>query len=221
MFFVNKTTAVYFLLVLPLFANAQKPDSTFTREYSNTITLPGDSGVIYFHTAGRAPKALLSDACVYASFHNQALIHTRGAYGGKLLHGPYTEVYESTQRLKMKGDYYYGLKDGIWKEWYPQGELKRSVPWNKGIKNGTFTEYTPDGRKTRSGTYKNNELNGRLYVYEADTSYTRNYRKGQLVVPGEKKAREKKEKKKEEKEPDVKMHKFFKIVPAEPEKKST
>lgn len=81
-----------------------------------------------------------------------------GASGGELLHLEYIKYFKTNQ-LAEKGSFDYGLKVGVWKQWYDNGSLKEKINWKNGEKNGTCFFYDDKGLITTSGLYKNNIKN--------------------------------------------------------------
>jgi antitoxin component YwqK of YwqJK toxin-antitoxin module len=66
----------------------------------------------------------------YYWFKSGEIHSSRYGAGGFVLHKTYSKFYESNQ-LAEKGEFNYGLKDGVWKSWYKNGQLKEIVKWNR------------------------------------------------------------------------------------------
>jgi len=69
----------------------------------------------------------------YTWFDKGAIGNTQGGYSGKLLHGVYTSWYLPSKQLKEKGEYVYGLKEGIWLYWAESGQIRETENWKKGV----------------------------------------------------------------------------------------
>lgn len=59
-----------------------------------------------------------------------------------------------------------GIFDGEWVTYYKQtGKVKAKGPFKDGIKDGKWTFYYPDGKKEQEGKFKKNTLYGQWYWY--------------------------------------------------------
>ncbi len=107
-------------------------------------------------------------------------IHTsRFGAGGFVLHKTYSKFYESNQ-LAEKGEFNYGLKDGVWKSWYKNGQLKETLKWNKGEKHGDYITYSENGTILEKGTFRRNHKAGTwINLQTKDTTV---YKKGELYI---------------------------------------
>lgn len=156
----------------------------------HSITVETDTSRIKAHIIDETSDAKMDHETYYYSYNHRVISKIRGGILGKLLHGEYTEV-GFDGHLMRAGKMFLGLKNGIWKEWYPNGELKEMVEYDKGWKDGDFKEYAPDGRLLRRGKYKDGLLDGKVEYIQADgTVHTIKYKEGI-----KKKKRKKKEKK--------------------------
>jgi len=98
--------------------------------------------------------------------------------GGLLLHSDYMKYFRSNQ-LAEKGQFDYGLKDGTWKSWYTDGNIKTSIQWKHGHKHGDYITYDSLSNKQESGAYKHNIKIGRWVNHKTnDTIY---YKKGDVI----------------------------------------
>lgn len=94
--------------------------------------------------------------------------------GGLVLHEDYKKYYRSKQ-LAEHGRFYYGLKDGEWRDWYENGKLKTVTNWANGYKSGYYAKYDENGNIETLGTYKKNRKANRWINYKtADTTYFKN-----------------------------------------------
>lgn len=82
-----------------------------------------------------------------------------GDAGGKLLHEGYVKYYNGNQ-LAEKGEFKYGLKKGLWKEWNSNGTLKVESEWINGAKSGSHSVYNEEGELVKRGKYKNDIMDG-------------------------------------------------------------
>ena len=109
-------------------------------------------------------KIKVADTRSYSWFINNQIQTTQGGYDSKLLHGNYVAKYLN-KSLKEKGIYKYGLKKGVWKQWYENGNLKSITHWKAGQLNGKFIQYTASNELSKTGKYKAGKLSGTIIEY--------------------------------------------------------
>lgn len=108
--------------------------------------------------------------------------HTQGDFEGRLLHGTYC-VFSPTNQLLEKGNMNLGLKEGFWKKWHNNGQLKEVVYWKKGKKKGKCFRYNSSGEIISIGKYVNNKLHGKKKIFENGKIVAKEYYKdGKLKV---------------------------------------
>jgi hypothetical protein len=56
---------------------------------------------------------------------------------------------------KLEGEYINGLKNGIWKEFYDNGKIRREVNYLNGIPSGLIRVYHPNGNLIWHGFFSN------------------------------------------------------------------
>lgn len=128
---------------------------------------------IHFYVSLKSKKA--DKERMYYWYKSGEIHTTMGAAGGELLHSDYLKYFNDNQ-LAEKGVFRYGLKDGLWKAWYPQGNLKKTEDWSNGIKDGKYNDYNEKGELRISGKYRNGIKHGVWVNFEAkDTTW---YEKG-------------------------------------------
>ena len=88
------------------------------------------------------------------------------------------EFYQNDEKkqLKFEGEYSYGRKNGIGKEYNIFGKLIFEGEYSKNIRNGKGKEYYPNGKINFEGEYLNGEKNGKGNEY---------YSNGKLKFEGE------------------------------------
>ncbi|MBB5440945.1 hypothetical protein HDC92_004649 [Pedobacter sp. AK017] len=115
-------------------------------------------GFIYAELANAEDKIFTASNKVYA-WYGKGLIHSsQGDYSGKLLHGQYIAYYAVNKQLKEKGEYAYGLKNGKWLMWQPDGTLLETQHWYRGLKNGPTLRYDSLGKLKEKVRYNNGKL---------------------------------------------------------------
>jgi hypothetical protein len=182
------------------------------------------------------PKVKIEGSKFYAWYQKQIVLHTQGAWSGKLLQGKYESFYPNHNLLEQ-GIYEKGWKVGLWKQWYANGTLKEQVVWKKGLKHGVFEAFDVSGQLVEKGTYRNGFLQGHFSTFENGAETKVKYRKDKVIIknpkynlfqffkkkgqpaeiPTSKTA--KKDSKKEAKKPKNKKVKAAKKVKAKKEKK--
>jgi antitoxin component YwqK of YwqJK toxin-antitoxin module len=116
--------------------------------------------------------------------HNSEIVHTRFYYdtGEIAAEGLYLRNQKDslwkyysyyTGALTSTEIYANGVKQGIEKKYYPNGQVSEEIEWQNGIKNGMWNQYFDDRTAKMKSTCKNNQLtgpytfywpNGRLYI---------------------------------------------------------
>lgn len=115
-------------------------------------------------------------------------IHTsRYGAGGSVLHKTYSKFYKTNQ-LVEQGEFFYGLKNGIWKTWFGSGQLKETTEWYKGERTGHYVSYDSLGTVIEKGRFKKNRRTGTWVNLQ--TKDTIVYKKGDVFVKEEKPKKE-------------------------------
>lgn len=100
-------------------------------------------------------------------------IHSNvGGSHGKVLHGSYLKKEIKSNQLLENGLFKNGLKDGMWKEWYLNGNLNKIENWNKGTLQGKFISFDKDGSPLLKGKYNNGNKNGSWVNYQKGDTIT-------------------------------------------------
>ena len=95
----------------------------------------------------------------YYWYKSNTIHQSLGDYSGQLLHGTYIQHYRTNQ-LAEKGQFQLGVKQGTWKKWFTNGQLKSISYWNQGFINGSYLKYTKTGDLDITGTYRNGVKHG-------------------------------------------------------------
>jgi len=93
----------------------------------------------------------------YHWYTQDTILTTQGSFNGRLLHQTFKAFFPD-HNLYQEGVFHYGLKEGLWRLWYPGGQLKSSYNWKEGALHGGFTEYDETGYKRIEGRYRNGSL---------------------------------------------------------------
>lgn len=161
-----------------------------TKQLNLIVTYP--DSVIKLTAYNGDKQVKVKDNCLYYWYANNQVHCNKAGYSGKLLDGTYS-VFDRAQKLIAAGTYKMGRKDGVWKYWYTNGQLKTVEEWSNGsIENkklfssaGDLQQYIP---------YKNGLIHGKVNSFEKDSTIVTKYKKGEIVTPKPKKAKKFKEK---------------------------
>lgn len=112
----------------------------------------------------------------YFWFKSNEIHNTSGTSGGLVLHNNFAKFYRSNQ-LAQSGNFNYGLKDGMWQEWYENGKIKSIIDWKNGSKHGKYLSFNKKGDILISGYFKNNDST-KVWInhFKKDTTY---FKKGE------------------------------------------
>lgn len=133
--------------------------------------------VLRHETGARCEENMFGDKlngeikCWFSNNYIQSVIKYRK---GKM-HGPYTRYYfEREGAVRETGDYYWGNSVGVWKFYFENGNLKKTVTYeyNKekqySRKKGAYKAYFETGEIKESGSYNDKEKVGVWTYYEID-----------------------------------------------------
>lgn len=157
---IKNTLALLSLTVLLL---------SITSDIQKKIIRDGEFDIICYVSLKEIKK--FSNDKKYFWFKNSQVHNSVSKVGGLALHDEFNKFYR-TKQLAESGTFNYGLKEGQWKSWHVNGNIKTKIDWTDGYKNGKYLEYNKDGALIISGTYKNNEKrNTWINHKEKDTTY--------------------------------------------------
>lgn len=106
---------------------------------------------------------------------------TYGGYTGKVVHGIF-EKFNRQHDLLEKGEFQYGLREGKWVSWYPNGKWRAISHWTEGERSGTFREFYSNGALKTTGRHVGDKLQGKVYSYSSEGKLVskKRYRLGAL-----------------------------------------
>lgn len=169
----------YVLIIIAFFAqvnycSGQSIDELKKRAMNtNRLTLAhGDSVETFFITANSDKNKRYLKDNFYSWYRASEIKQTQGSAAGRLLIGEYS-LFTRDLSLIERGNYEEGQRKGTWRQWYPQGSLKRQEMWQKGTLTGSFTEYYPNGTLLKQGKYKKNALHGLVKEYNQEGTVTK------------------------------------------------
>lgn len=91
--------------------------------------------------------------------------------GREKFSGIVTYYFSNGTVVYKKERYKKGLLDGLYKEYYPSGELKVDGAYDKGYEEGIWKFYQKTGKIKTKGRYKNGEKVGKWITYYRNVYY--------------------------------------------------
>jgi antitoxin component YwqK of YwqJK toxin-antitoxin module len=175
-----KPKSYYLLLIFCVCFRCTPKSIAISPVVQKAETIRGDTvRTFYFIKEFQENVLSLNDRIYW--FKNNNLYSTVGGYNGALLHGDYT-IMISDSYLFEKGRFEYGVKEGFWVSWYPNGNILSKEQWKHGELQGDFSRYYEDGSIKQTGTFKDNEYHGRIIFYTIHGEESKiQYRKGKMV----------------------------------------
>lgn len=144
----------------------------------------------------------IDDNLFYYWYKENKINRTQGGLDGKALHGNFT-VFFNSGKLKEKGQFNIGLKDGKWKKWYDNGNLYEVGNWENGLKTGKWVQYEKEGRLAVVANYKDGILDGDYSEYnEGELWLKKKFNNGKETRVKEKKQKKKDKEEKEQPQED-------------------
>lgn len=87
-----------------------------------------------------------------------------GQFYKGLKNGLFVEYYES-KRKKKEGYFIHGVKNGLHTEWFENGNKSHEINYLNGKLNGSYSEWYPNGNKKLTGNYLNENKEGLFTLY--------------------------------------------------------
>jgi antitoxin component YwqK of YwqJK toxin-antitoxin module len=138
----------------------------YTGHYANGKPV----GVFTYYYPKGAVKAVLtnldSGAVTYAkNYHENGKLMAEGKYVHQKKDSTwlYYSAYDGT--LSTEEHYLNTVKDGVWKTYYPEGQVAEEVIYRNGLREGPWIQYFTDGKVKMKVSYINDKLEGQYFVY--------------------------------------------------------
>lgn len=98
-------------------------------------------------------------------------------------YGPYA-YYDITGKVVMDGSYHDDDEAGVWRSFYPNGQLNKTGRYLNGMKDSVWIYYRPTGKISSTITYRRDESHGisRYYSPEGEPLIEKMYLHGDLVA---------------------------------------
>jgi len=116
----------------------------------------------------------------YYWYSSGKIYQNQGGYSGNLLHGEYIEL-DKPGNMIVKGNFHFGIKDGVWNYWHSDGSIKEITRWKNGCKTGYSVKYSPSGEIIFKGNYRKGRKNGMVFFIENDESFKAYYHGGKEI----------------------------------------
>lgn len=169
---------------------------SFTDPYS--IKRISDANFRYeFYTSTKEVKPKATK--VYFWFKGGAVHSATSGVSGQVLDGNYKKFYHSNQ-LAEEGNFKYGLKVGLWKNWFENGTIKSTQYWNSGLQTGFYYTYDASGNTIEKGNYKKGKKHGNWINFVSKDTMI--YKNGVVFIPKPKLSKEEKQALKEKNKAD-------------------
>ena len=177
-------TIIALALVGIKLTEAQKID--YTPPVTREVLLDYKDSVEIFNVSTVSDEVEVDDELMYFWYYEDKIHKNRGGYQGVLLSGNYS-LLDKNESLVVNGKYLDGVKDGVWKYWHENGEIKETQEWKKGLRIGSTIVYNEDGKKIKEYNFKGGVLSGYCYEYYNDTAVRKEYKEGVEVTTEKKK----------------------------------
>ncbi len=84
------------------------------------------------------------------------------------------------QPLRLEA-YSMGKADGIWKTWFPNGQLQLQASFKQNVRHGTITQWKEDGSTLSESNWADGKLNGTTTRWQDGAKTIQEYKDGLLV----------------------------------------
>ena len=128
-------------------------------------------------------KAIMSykenSPCVYTRFYyNDGEIAGEGNYCGNQKDSLWTYYSFYSGAITSTENYSNGIKHGLERQYYPNGQVSEEIEWNNGARHGVWNQYFDDGTVKLNSSYVYNKVSGPYTFYWPNGNL---YIKGQFV----------------------------------------
>lgn len=142
---------------------------SFTNDYLQKRSIRTQAYDIHFYIYSKERTAQRDRT--YFWYRAGAIEQSFGKAGGPVLHDKYTKFYAS-KKLAESGRFYYGLQQGEWKYWHPNGHIYKEVNWQNGRRYGSYKEFDSSGNLLLTGRFSADQKVGKWIDHQAqDTTW--------------------------------------------------
>lgn len=130
-------------------------------------------GTFTYYYPGGAVKALVvhdPDGLTIRvrNFHTNGKLMAEGKYLNQKKDSTWLYYSEEDGTLSAEELYSHTLREGVWKTFYPEGQVAEEMIYRNDIKEGPWTRYFTDGKVKMKATYINDKLEGQYIIYNLD-----------------------------------------------------
>lgn len=190
---MDSIRALFFSIILIGMFSA----TTFSQEQYNlrSVNIANGDSVIKTQASNIWPKKKKLVNAPYYWYNAGKIQMNFGGYSGKPIHGKY-EVFDKNNHLLKQGMFVYGLMQGSWMEWYPDGLKKIIANYENGNLEGEHLLFAKDGKLLSKRCFQKGVLHGKSYFYYPDTVIVKKYKRGKEEIKKAKNTYNKSERKK-------------------------
>jgi len=139
------------------------------------VIISFEDSIIYINIITQQIKITPKSELWYYWYFSDQVNANKGGYHGNMLHGTYT-VFDKEKHMITQGQFNKGLKNGLWRSWYPDGNKKNTVFWKDGLLDGKAVYFNPDGTVYMSIEYRYGKRNGEQVFFIGDSLVRHIYR---------------------------------------------
>lgn len=198
--YTNNSLITLLLIVSVIFISgsihAQRVNKVIS---SREIVIPSKDSTIITHVYVLEKKRYKFPQRKYYWYHQNKINVNTGTYMKNPLHGKHY-VFDAENKLICQGKHNHGLRKGIWKRWYSNGELAMTNRYVLGRDFAKTYKYDTSGQLVSIEKYKKDQLHGKQRYFVEDSVVCKKYKKGILSEKQDKTHKEKIEKPKKDKE---------------------
>lgn len=145
---------------------------------SHKVSIDEDSVSIYAdYSTKEISKRNLKNDLYYYSFHKGEILSIQGAVIGYALDGEF-EKFDSSKKIRQRGQFKNGLKHGVWKKWDSNGNLIWSKSFRKGKLHGkTYHFNNQNSEISKELNYCKGKKQGKGIEYSDGETFIVKYKK--------------------------------------------
>lgn len=142
---MKRTRKLLLLTYVLFFASCKPKELSLMSQLTDRVRLNTETEFITAGLVKVSKEVTCSPEKTYFWFEKGRIMSTQAAYSGKLLQGTYIAYDRLSKQLSVKGEFYYGLKQGDWYLWRADGSLSQIQHWKSGLQHGKTVVYDSVG----------------------------------------------------------------------------
>ncbi len=96
-------------------------------------------------------------------------------YEEEIRDGKKTTYYPNSKQIHIVGEFKKGLREGSWKEYWPNGQMKQDYGWKDGLKDGVEYDWRDDAIQVCEGQNKKHQRQGKWVYWHRNGEYKQSY----------------------------------------------